>query len=112
MMSGRFRRALNKVPATKPICTDSVNQLAALSLRFHSLVKAGTTAEPLNQSDIPSNSAKASRARVRQRDLNCSVEELGAFCKLEIECSRIDIRKKGADTTGDDGNSQAQPQPQ
>jgi len=42
----------------------------------------------------------------------CSVEELGAFCKLEIECSRIDIRKKGADTTGDDGNSQAQPQPQ
>ena len=42
-MSGRFRKALSKVPATNPSCTDSVNQLAAPALRFHSLVSAGTT---------------------------------------------------------------------
>src|SRR6266404_4273956 len=45
-MSGRFRSALRRVPATKPSCTESVNQLTAPALRCHSFVRAGTTAEP------------------------------------------------------------------
>jgi len=79
-MSGRFNKALSKVPATIPSCTDSVNQLAAPALRFHSLVSAGTTAEPLNQSDMPSSSATANSASVRQRAAD------GAL-SLEARCS-------------------------
>jgi hypothetical protein len=56
------------VPATNPICTASVNKSAAFRSSFHSLTSAGTTAEPLNQSDIPNNSAIANKASVRQRD--------------------------------------------
>src|SRR5437016_13200196 len=82
-MSGRLRSALRRVPATKPSCTESVSQLAALALRFHSLASAGTTAEPLNQSDIPSSSATASSASVRQRDGEASFDE-AEFCKREI----------------------------
>src|ERR1700674_3303599 len=67
MMSGRLNSALKSVPATKPSCTESVSQLAAPELRFHSFVRAGTTAEPLNQSDMPSSSAIANSASVRQR---------------------------------------------
>ena len=60
---------------------------AALALRCHSLVNAGTTAEPLNQSDMPSSSAKASNRSVRQRDpVTPSVEE--CCCKLKAgDCS-------------------------
>ena len=68
MISGRLRNALSRVPVTKPSCTDNVNQLAADSLRFHSFVSAGTTAEPLNQSDMPRSSATARTVSVRQRD--------------------------------------------
>src|SRR6266446_9530343 len=85
MMSGRFASALKRVPATKPSWTESVSQLAAASLRFHSLVSAGTTAEPLNQSDIPSNSAIASTASVRQREIAAwSDEDRPKFCKREL----------------------------
>src|SRR6266550_7714866 len=83
MMSGRLSSALRRVPATKPSCTESVSQLAALALRLHSRLSAGTTAEPLNQSDMPSSSAIASSASVRQRDGEASFDEAG-FCKREI----------------------------
>src|ERR1043166_1340874 len=97
MMSGRFASALKRVPATKPSCTESVSQLAAVSLRFHSLVSAGTTAEPLNQSDIPSNSAIASNARVRQREIGAwSDEDRPKFCKREIVQARL-IRLRAND---------------
>src|SRR5690242_1996419 len=69
MISGRLRSALSKVPSTNPSCTESVSQLAAPALKFHSLVSDGITAEPLNQSDIPSNSAIAKSASVPKRDL-------------------------------------------
>src|ERR1700682_5275699 len=68
-MSGRLKKALSKVPATKPSCTAIVSQLAVASERLHSTRNAGTTAEALNQSDIPSNSAADSSASVRQRAL-------------------------------------------
>src|SRR5947207_7471134 len=81
-ISGRLKSALNSVPATNPICTDSVNQPAAVSLRRHSLVNAGTTADPLNHSDMPSSSAIASNASVRQRDpKTLFVEDIRAPCK-------------------------------
>src|SRR5713226_4311431 len=85
MMSGRLSRALKRVPATKPNCTESVSQLAAPALRFHSLVNAGTTAEPLNQSDMPSSSAIASTASVRQREASSTFDEGSAeLRKVEI----------------------------
>src|SRR5437879_3694385 len=93
MMSGRLRSALKRVPATKPSCTESVSQLAVPALRFHSLVNDGTTAEPLNQSDMPSNSAIASSARVRQRDEGASFDEAG-FCKREIVTQRLGNRSQ------------------
>src|SRR3954467_2938570 len=65
--SGRFRSALNKVPATKPSCTASVSQPAADSDRLHSARSAGTAADAENQSDMQSNSAAPSRASARQR---------------------------------------------
>ena len=85
MMSGKFSSALKSVPATNPSCTESVNQLAALGLRLHSFVKAGTTADPLNHSDMASSSAIANSASVRQRDLNNPADEASdEFCKREI----------------------------
>src|SRR6266850_3909096 len=66
-MSGRFRRALTSVPQTKPSWTAIVNQLTLASLKFHSTRRAGTTAEALNQSDMPSSSASESNASARQR---------------------------------------------
>src|SRR5947207_11692104 len=81
MMSGRLSSALSSVPTTKPSCTERVNHVAAEGLRCHSLVSAGTTAEPLNQSDIPHSSAIASSASVRQRDLS---DRSGEGCKREI----------------------------
>src|SRR5258708_30911630 len=91
MMSGRLSRAIKRVPATKPSCTESVSQLAALGLRFHSLVNAGTTAEPLNQSDMLSSSAIASNASVRQRNGEASFDEAG-FCKREIVAQVVNLR--------------------
>src|SRR6266850_897676 len=41
------------------------SQLTWESERFHSRVSAGTTAEPLNQSDIPSSSAMESKVSAR-----------------------------------------------
>ncbi len=82
-MSGRFRSALRRVPATKPSCTESVNQLTAPALRRHSFVSAGTTAEPLNQSDMPNNSAIASSASMRQRKGEASFDAVG-LSKREI----------------------------
>ena len=70
-MSGRFSSALTRVPTTKPSCTDSVSQLAAFALRCHSFVNAGTTADPLNHSDMVSSSAIASSVSVRQREAGC-----------------------------------------
>src|SRR6266446_7472442 len=87
MMSGRFRSALRRVPATKPSCTESVNQLTAPALRCHSFVRAGTTAEPLNQSDMPNNSAIASSASMRQRKGEASFDEEG-LCKPKIVAQR------------------------
>src|SRR6266550_9509797 len=93
MMSGRLSSALRRVPATKPSCTESVSQLAALALRLHSRLSAGTTAEPLNQSDMPSSSAIASSASVRQRDGEASFDEAG-FCKREIVTQLAAERRK------------------
>ena len=70
-MSGRFSKALRRVPTTNPNCTESVSQSAAFALRCHSFVNAGTTAEPLNQSDMASSSAIASSVSVRQREPGC-----------------------------------------
>ena len=85
MTSGRFRSALKRVPATNPSCTDSVKQFAAPGLRVHSFVKAGTTADPLNHKDMPSSSAMAKSASVRQRDLNNPADEASdESCKREI----------------------------
>src|SRR6185295_6532923 len=67
MMSGKFRKALSRVPQTKPSCTAIVNQPAVDSLSPHSTRNAGTTAEALNQSDMPSSSAADRRTRARQR---------------------------------------------
>src|SRR6266542_1627489 len=88
MMSGRLKKALSSVPATNPSCTDKVSQLTASPLRFHSLVSAGTTAEPLNQRDMPSNSAIASSASIRQRSLEPSLDEEVGFRKREIVAQR------------------------
>ena len=49
---------------------------------------SGTTADPLNQSDMPSSSAIASNASVRQRDGEASFDEAG-FCKREIVAQRV-----------------------
>src|SRR5438105_3016154 len=38
---------------------------------------------------MPSSSAMASNARVRQRDLNRSVEELSPFCKPQIVAQTV-----------------------
>src|SRR6266496_4788638 len=65
MISERLRRALSSVPKTKPSWTAMVSQLAAESLRCHSTRKAGTTADALNQSDMPSNSARDKSASAR-----------------------------------------------
>src|SRR5258706_14987484 len=88
MMSGRLKSALKSVPATKPNCTESVSQLTAPAPRFHSFVRAGTTAEPLNQSDIPSSSAIASSASMRQRNGDASLDE-AELCKPKIVAQRI-----------------------
>ena len=56
-MSGRFPNALTSVPATNPSCTASVSHAVAESVRPHSALSAGATAEAENQSDMPSSSA-------------------------------------------------------
>src|ERR1700682_5402218 len=100
-MSGRLSRALRRVPATKPSCTESVSQLAAASLRFHSRLNAGTTADPLNQSDMPSSSAIASSASVRQRDgVDFSDEGFRELCKREIVAQVVNLRSLGAIQVG------------
>jgi hypothetical protein len=71
--SGRFAKAERSVPATKPSCTARVSQVAADSERFHSTLIAGATAEPENQSDIPSSSAAAMETRARHRAGDSSV---------------------------------------
>jgi len=83
-MSGRFSSALRRVPATNPSCTDSVSQLAAFALRCHSFVSAGTTAEPLNHSDMLSSSAIASSVRVRQREAGCDDKDSAELRKSGI----------------------------
>src|ERR1051325_6181979 len=67
MMSGRLSVALSSVPATKPSCTAMASQLICEGESFHSSESAGTTAEPLNQSAIPNNSAAESSVNARQR---------------------------------------------
>ena len=84
MMSGRFPNALSKVPATNPSWTDNVSQFAAPALRCHSLVSAGTTAEPLNHSDMPNSSATANSASVRQRAADCA-SSVEARCSLTFK---------------------------
>jgi hypothetical protein len=44
-----------------------VSQLTAASERRHSTRNAGTTAEALNQSDMPNSSASDSKINARQR---------------------------------------------
>src|SRR5436189_5118045 len=61
MMSERLRTALISVPATKPSWTAIEIQLAWDAVSDHSLLRAGTTAEPLNQSDKQRSSAIARR---------------------------------------------------
>src|SRR5215831_1911187 len=84
MMSGRLKSALKSVPATNPICTDRVNHPAAVGLKCHSLVREGTTADPLNHNDMPSSSATASKVSVRQRFLDSLRETVAGFCKPQI----------------------------
>jgi len=93
MMSGRFRSALNRVPTTKPSCTDSVSQLAAFGLRCHSFVNAGTTAEPLNHNDIPRSSAIPRRTSVRQREA-AGNEDSGGLRKGAIVPQRLRLEPK------------------
>src|SRR3981081_4573311 len=66
-MSAKFRKALSSVPQTKPSCPAIVIQLTVESVKFHSTRNAGTTADALNHSDMPSNSASESSTSVRQR---------------------------------------------
>src|ERR1043165_8565472 len=67
MMSGRFSVALMSVPATNPGWTAIAIQLICEGDKCHSEESAGTTAEPLNHSDMPSNSAIDKRVNARQR---------------------------------------------
>ena len=64
-MSGRLSRALRKVPATNPICTDMVSQAALVDERFQSSSSVGTTAYALNHSVMAINSARARNPRAR-----------------------------------------------
>src|SRR6185369_8687959 len=66
-MSGRLSVALMSVPATKPSWTAIAIQLICEGDSCHSCVSAGTTAEPLNHSDMPSSSAIDKSARACQR---------------------------------------------
>ena len=66
-MSGRLKVALRRVPATKPSWTAIATQLICDGESCHSRESAGTTAEPLNQSAIPNNSAVESSANARHR---------------------------------------------
>src|SRR4029453_4049131 len=44
--SGRFAKALTRVPATKPSCTARVSHVAPDSERRHSILSAGATPAP------------------------------------------------------------------
>ncbi len=62
--SARCKTADPRLPMTKPICTDMVNQACPEGLNCQASVKAGTTAEAENQTVITSNSARASKKMV------------------------------------------------
>ncbi len=58
--SGRLVSALRSVPAMKPACTAIVRPAAPPAVRPHSRVRAGRTADALNQSERASSSASES----------------------------------------------------
>src|SRR5438046_1847145 len=63
--SGKLRSALIKVPATNPICTDSVSHDVVAMPRCHSRAICGAAADAANQSDMPRSSASASSSSAR-----------------------------------------------
>ncbi len=64
-LSARVNADEPSAPTTKPICTDIVSQALPESLRPHASVRAGTTADAENQTDIASSSASESKSSVR-----------------------------------------------
>src|SRR5262245_12222211 len=65
--SGRLVMAAISVPAMKPSCTAMVRPALPAPLSDHSRVRAGSTAEALNQSDSASSSASDRSVSCRQR---------------------------------------------
>ena len=63
--SGRFSTPLRNVPTTNPICTAMTSHAIAPALSSQSALIAGVTADELNQSVRPSNSASARSVRLR-----------------------------------------------
>src|SRR5512138_754531 len=103
MMSERLSTALIKVPATKPNWTAIEIQLTWDSVRCHSFVREGTTAEPLNHSDMPKSSASARSVSARHlrgtgtatpfsivdfaviiADLRSQISDLKQFCNADL----------------------------
>ncbi len=78
IMSGRLRKALRRVPATKPICTDVVSHAALADESPQSVLRVGTTADALNHRVIPSSSARAKNPRARHWAAEPSTSEDGA----------------------------------
>src|SRR5262245_59111600 len=67
--SAKFSSAAAAVPATKPSCTTVVSQLASATESPQTRCSSGDTALAVNQSDIPSNSAIASKPSTDQANL-------------------------------------------
>src|SRR2546423_136873 len=67
MMSARLSSATNEVPATNPSCTAVVSQPTCEPLSDQRTCNCGAMALPANHSDIPSSSATARSASMRQR---------------------------------------------
>src|SRR5215467_14415242 len=64
--SGRLVRALSRVPTMNPACTAIVRPAAPPTVRSHSRLSAGSTADALNQSESASSSASESSVSWRQ----------------------------------------------
>src|SRR5438874_1529269 len=65
--SARLSTAAIAVPQTKPSCTMVVNHAASPRVKDQDSESCGETELAANQSDIPSSSAPASNASIRQR---------------------------------------------
>src|SRR5512141_391667 len=63
--SARFRTAEARVPATKPSWTDIVSQACPDAVRRQTELRAGTTADAENQTDMPRNWVKQRSPKAR-----------------------------------------------